>query len=59
MFPPPCFLERAIHDALGRVGHLALRDIEVVLFHGVLPRVIATPPRAISDPSLSVGGGGG
>jgi hypothetical protein len=36
MIAPACFVERAIDHAFGRLGHLVLRNIEIL--HGRLPR---------------------
>jgi hypothetical protein len=58
MIAPPGFLERAVNDALGRVGHLALRNVEIVLFHVALPRQVAALLRAIRDPFFRPGRGG-
>jgi hypothetical protein len=38
VFAPPCLLERAIHDALGRFSQFVLRDVEV--FHERLPSLL-------------------
>ena len=34
---PAGLVERAVDDALGRIGQLVLRNVEIV-FHGALPR---------------------
>ena len=51
---PARLFQRAIHHPLGRIGHLALRNVEVVLFHGALhaKRSVATSSTAISAPTF-------
>jgi hypothetical protein len=38
VFAPAGLVERSIHDALGRIGQFALGNVEIILFHGALPR---------------------